>query len=295
MNIKLAAVRSMRIVLFSVAVAAACRNLQAEPEVHFRLVDGNLIVIPLNSGNGASFDFILDTGTDTTVIDPAVASRLSFVPEDRIEVVSLLGSRPVLRGFIPALSVGDSRVENLQVLLQKLPELRRLDSRIGGILGQNFLSHFNYILDYRRQVVRFESEDEVQEAIDGEHVAIEWKDDRMIVASEAQSRASASLRLVLDSGADSLVLLRKAAQTLDVPRESPSLQLVSGGQVEMQAGKVNVLMVGSAKLRQVAALLPDADPGVPIGDGLLPTILFRALYVNNHEGFVVFNPQFRKR
>jgi hypothetical protein len=295
MNIKLAAAKSIRIALIGVAVTAACRNLQAEPEVHFRLVDGNLIVIPLTSGNGGSFDFVLDTGTDTTVIDPAIASKLSFVPENQIEVVSLVGGHSVSRGFIPTLSVGHSRVGDLQVLLQKLPELRRLDSHIAGILGQNFLSHFNYILDYRRQVVRFESENEVQAAIGGEHVAIEWKDGRMIVASEGQSRASANLRLVLDSGADSLVLLRKASQTLDLPRQSPLLQIISGGQVEMQAGKVNVLIVGSEKLHQVTALLPDVDPGVPIGDGLLPTILFHALYVNSHDGFVVLNPRTGKK
>jgi hypothetical protein len=31
-----------------------------------------------------------------------------------------------------------------------------------------------------------------------------------------------------------------------------------------------------------------------MGDGLLPTILFRAVYVNNRDGFVVFNPRTRK-
>lgn len=295
MNFNLAAARSIRIALVGLVVTAACLNLLAESEIHFRLIDGNLIVVPLNTGNGISFDFVLDTGTDTTVIDQAIASRMSFVPEDRIEVVSLSGSHSVSRGSIPTLSVGPSRVNNVQVLLQELPELHRLDSHIAGILGQNFLSHFNYILDYRRQVVRFESANEVRDTIDGEHVAIESRDHRMVIASAAQSRASANLRLVLDSGADSLVLLHGASQTLNLPRQSPTVQLVPGGQVEMQAGRVSVLTVGSEKLHQVTAILPDADPGVPMGDGLLPTILFRTLYVNNHDGFVVFNPRIRKQ
>lgn len=295
MNVKLAVVRSIGIALFGLAAAAACRNLQAESELHFRLVDGNLIVITLNSGSGVGVDFVLDTGTDTTVIEPAIARKMSFVEADRIEVVSLSGSRAVLRGSIPRLSVGHSRVDDLQVLLQELPELRRLDPRIAGILGQNFLAHFNYILDYRRQVVRFESENEVRDTIDGERVAIESKDHRMVVASEAQSGASAGLRLVLDSGADSLVLFRAASQTLNVPRQSPSLQVVSGGEVKMQAGRVNLLTVGSDKLHEVTAILPDVDPVAALCDGLLPTILFRALYVNNHDNYVVFNPRTRKK
>jgi predicted aspartyl protease len=294
MDINLSLLRLIRVALIGLVAIVAYRNLHAESDVHFRLIDGNLIVIALNSDSGATFDFVLDTGTDTTVIDPSIASRLRFVPEDRIEVVSLSGKHSASRGSIPTLSVGPSRVNNVRVLLQELTGLRRLDSHIAGILGQGFLSHFNYLVDYRRQVVRFEAENEVLDTIDGEHVEIESRDHRMVVASRAQSRASANLRLVLDSGADSLVLLHAASQTLNLPRQSPSLQLVAGGQVKMQAGRVNVLTVGSEKLRQITAILPEVDPGVPMGDGLLPTILFHAVYVNNRDGFVVFNPRTRK-
>jgi predicted aspartyl protease len=294
MNTKYAAVRSLRIALIGLTVTTGCRYLQAESEVHFRLVDGNLIVVTLNSGSGDTFDFVLDTGADTTVIDPKIASRAGFVPKDRIEVVSFSGGHSVFRGSIPTLSLGRSRVDDVPVLLQELPELRQLDSRIAGILGQNFLSHFNYVLDYRKQVIRFEAENEVGDTIDGEHVAIESKNQRMIVASEAQSRSHANLRLVLDSGADSLVLLRTASQSLNLTRRSPSLQVVSGGQVQMQMGTVNALTVGSEKLHGISAMLPAGDPGVPMGDGLLPTILFRSVYVNNRDGFVVFNPRTRK-
>ena len=294
MNFKRVTVTSIRIALLCVVIASGGRILRAQSEIHFRLIDGNLIVIALNSG-GSSFDFLLDTGADTTVIDPAIAPRLSFVPADQVEVVSLSGSRSDLRGAIPTLTVGNAKVDNLNVLVQELPEFRKLDAHIVGILGQNFLSHFNYILDYRRQLVRFESENEVQDTIDGEHVAIESRDQRMIVASHAQSRGNASLHLVLDSGAGSLVLMRTASQVLNPPREATLSQLVSGGEVEMKSGRVNQLTVGTEKLRQVAALMPDFDPGISMGDGLLPTILFRSLYVNNHDGFVVFNPRIRRR
>lgn len=101
MNIQLAVVRSIRIALIGMAFIAGCWNLQAESEVHFRLVDGNLIVITLNSGGRGSFDFVLDTGTDTTVIEPAIAASVSFVPQDMIDVVSLSGRHSVSRGSIP--------------------------------------------------------------------------------------------------------------------------------------------------------------------------------------------------
>jgi hypothetical protein len=294
MRINLAAVRFIGIALVGFVLAAAIRTLEAESDLRFRLIDGTLIVISLTSDRGENFDFVLDTGTDTTVVDPEIAPRLLFVPKDQIEVVSLASRHAVLRGTVPALWAGSGKVENVQVLLQDLHQLRGLDARIAGILGQNFLSHFNYLIDYRRRVVRFEVGDDVRNTIDGDEVAIQSKEDRILIASEAQSHASAQLSLVLDSGADSLVLLRTASQRLNLPRRTPLLQVVSGGQVEMPAGTVPMLTVGSEKFREITAILPESEPGVQMGDGLLPTTLFRALYVNNREGFVVFNPRARK-
>ena len=294
MRNNLAAARFIGIALVGFVLAAASRRLEAESDLRFRLIDGTLIVISLTSDRGENFDFVLDTGTDTTVVDPEIAARLLFVPKDQIEVVSLASRHAVLRGTIPALWAGSGKVENVQVLLQDLHQLRGLDARIAGILGQNFLAHFNYLIDYRRRVVRFEVGDDVRNTIDGDEVAIQSQEDRILIASEAQSHASAQLSLVLDSGADSLVLLRTASQRLNLPRRTPLLQVVSGGQVEMPAGTVPMLTVGSEKFREITAILPESEPGVQMGDGLLPTTLFRALYVNNREGFVVFNPRARK-
>jgi len=39
-----------------------------------------------------------------------------------------------------------------------------------------------------------------------------------------------------------------------------------------------------------AALIPKVDPESQIEDGLLPTMLFHSIYINNKEGYVVLNP-----
>jgi hypothetical protein len=44
----------------------------------------------------------------------------------------------------------------------------------------------------------------------------------------------------------------------------------------------------------LTAALPATEPAERIGDGLLPTALFQTLYVNNRDGFVVFNPRMKK-
>ena len=46
------------------------------------------------------------------------------------------------------------------MLVQDLSQLRKMDSLIVGILGEDFLSGFNYLLDYDKHVVCFEKDSE---------------------------------------------------------------------------------------------------------------------------------------
>jgi predicted aspartyl protease len=285
---------TLGIVLVSLAFAFNCRNLEAQTELHFRLVHNNLIVISLKSGQEGPYDFILDTGADTTVVDPAIAPKLGFVPVDRIRQSTLVGVQSVDRGSIASLSAGSEHVDHLLVLVQDLSGLRKIDSHIMGIAGQNFLTHFNYLLDYRKHLIRLEASSEIRDAIDGDHVPVDARENRMLVTSEAQSCNHAGLRLMLDSGAETVVLLHQASQALQLPREQDAMVLTSAGQTSLQVGRIHTLTVGSELFRDVVATVPAVDPAERIGDGLLPTSLFETLYVNNLESFVVFNPHIKK-
>jgi hypothetical protein len=53
--------------------------------------------------------------------------------------------------------------------------------------------------------------------------------------------------------------------------------------------------LGWERFHDIAEVVSGADPVESIGDGLLPRILFEALYVNNRDGFVVFNPRVWKK
>jgi hypothetical protein len=170
-----------------------------------------------------------------------------------------------------------------------------LDPEIQGIAGQDFLSHFNYLIDYPRRMIRFELADEIGDAIEGDRVPVEVVDNKMIVASEAQSYRAVKLRLRLDSGTNSVVVMRTASQALKLPTHQNGVAATSGGQVGMQVGRLDRLKVGSQRFQDIPVALSSLDSIDRYGDGLLPTALFHVLYVNNRESFVVFNPKARKK
>jgi predicted aspartyl protease len=282
---------AIKIATFYFIVAATCHTIQAQSEVRFRTVHGTLAVVAVMANQQGPFDFILDTGADTTIVDPCLASKLSLVSLSRAQQTTLAGVQSLTVSSLATLAAGPAHVENLPVLVQDLNELRKMDSHIQGIAGQDFLSHFNYLLDYQRHSIRFEAAREIRDAVEGDPVPLERGGNRMIVASEAQSVNRAKLRLLLDSGANTLVLLPAASNALTLSVQEGGIEATSSGNVGLRMGRIHTLIVGSQQLHEIAVALTATAPAEQIGDGLLPTTLFRSLYVNNRDGFIVLNPR----
>jgi len=284
----------IRIALFYCTATAACHTVCAQPEVRFRQVSNTLIVVSMTVSDQGPFQFVLDTGADITILDPSLAAQLSLARLGHAQQTTLAGARNLGVASLPALAVGSARVQNLPVMIQDLAELRKMDPQIQGIAGQDFLSHFNYLLDYRRHSIRIELGTEIEDAVDGDRVATETGGHRMILAAPAQSVGRADLHLMLDSGANSVVLTGAASRQIALPVQGGGLEATTSGQVRMQVGRLRTLSLGSQQLHDVQVAVAPFDADERIGDGLLPAALFQELYVNNREGFVVPNPHAKK-
>jgi hypothetical protein len=205
-----------------------------------------------------------------------------------------VGKQVLVRSSLRRIALGSAAVPDLEVLVQDMPELRKLDPHLRGILGQNFLSHFNYVLDYHRRLLRLESQDELRDSAIGERVPLDSTGGRMVVQPGMPSLGIVKAHLLLDSGSTDLVLFRKMEQlTALLPSRSFSLVNSQSDSREVTVLRINALTIGDQHFRDIKlALLRPGAGEPPSEDGLLPTILFRALYVNNREGFVIFNPRF---
>ena len=53
-----------------------------------RIVQGALIVIPAKVNEAGPFDFMVDTGSQTVVIDPSLASELHLKPQGTVGLVA---------------------------------------------------------------------------------------------------------------------------------------------------------------------------------------------------------------
>ncbi|MDX1981347.1 MAG: retroviral-like aspartic protease family protein [Bryobacteraceae bacterium] len=217
------------------------------------------------------FRFLIDTGAQSTVIDPAVAGQLALRPSYRVEVVSVNGSMLAPAAEVTSVSVDGVTAKDVEVLWYGLAQVRSAIAGVDGVLGQNFLSLTPHLLDFRKRTVRLGGAE-----MAGERVPIEFVDGRPVVTVDG-------LRLALDSGAHNTMLFREVGCW----RGDGTVAVIttSTGASQARVGRIKQLRVGSVALRDVPAGLMAANAGI---DGILALNVFEAVYINPAGGYAVF-------
>lgn len=259
--------------------------------VNFTLRRGHLIVIPVTLNGAGPYDFLLDTGASTTLVTPEFARQLRLRPLDRIELVTVAGSQILVRSQVERVTVGQHSATDVEVLISELREVRAVAGNLCGVLGQNFLAQFNYLIDYRAQQLTFEEGTELETRFCGTQAPLTAQEGRLLVSLPVKQQ---TWRLLLDSGIGTLLLFARRELTLDWAPTAGEPQLLSTdfGRRTVLQQRVRSLQLGPVKF----ADLPVTVAAGPVGDGrvengLLPTSLFQRVYFNQRRGYVILNPQ----
>jgi predicted aspartyl protease len=268
----------------------------ASTPVRFKQVQ-NLIITSVTVNGIGPFDFIFDTGASATVIDGDLARQLSLSPVDNSLMRTVTGLTNLARYRLDSLTLGSRSARNVIVPCAELREIHAVNSKIRGVLGQDFLSGFNYILDYRAQCIEFEEGDEFSNALRGTRLPVERDRGRVLIITQPSSPQKQASKLVMDSGASSVVVFKTASRNADLEIELDlnaefNASTVTGTQT-ISTGWLRKLQIGNEKFSGLPVRVIDdraAAEGRP-ENGLLPTRLFRSIYFNNTQNFVILNPR----
>jgi hypothetical protein len=102
------------------------------------LQDGYLMVIPAMINGIGPFNFLLDTGTTQTVIDPDLARQLQTPTIGDVAITTVLHMRQDKLVQLRDVSLGHSSVAGLGAVVDKLARQKILAPGIRGVLGENF-------------------------------------------------------------------------------------------------------------------------------------------------------------
>jgi predicted aspartyl protease len=162
-----------------------------------------------------------------------------------------------------------------------------LDDRLSGLLGQDFLSQFDYTLDYRASRLSWHDQGQVE---NGVRLVLEPSNGRFLVQLPQDERCGCTVRLVPDSGANGVVLFAgRQTDRLRVDASVTPMRVSTlTGDGTARTVIVRALLVGRATLTDVPAarvVLPEGT--TEDGDGLLPLSLFARVSFHHHEGYMI--------
>jgi hypothetical protein len=202
-----------------------------------RLVQSSLIIVPVEINHSGPYDFLVDTGAQITTVDSSLAVNLGLKAQGTTGIGGVATYARYAFANLDLLQAGTHIVPNSLVVIQDLTQLKEADPHIRGILGDNFLEHFDILIDNRLHLLCLDDSHALALAVRGEHVALVeprgTQDDLpftrpMIVSARLSAAQGSPVLLRLDSGSNAPVLYETCPQIRNMSRTFVLRRVVNG-------------------------------------------------------------------
>jgi|SRR5215470_10115803 len=256
----------LSIVLLFTCVPVWARSNGNPDVLPFKIYGTQLIVVQGSIGPLEKRNLIIDTGAYPTVIDSAIAQKLSLAGH-REELDAIDQTLPALAVTVPSIEVGPVRAMNVQGLVQDLSEVsRRIGVRIDALVGLDVLSLSSFVIDYSAKKISFGPIDPLPSS-----VPFVMTKGKLCVDLQAGENP---LRLLVASSAEGIVLLRSHVPW--IPQSDRARAFASlGGSMVMKEVRLDALQIGETLLNTNPVYLSTRDTRIHSFDGFLSTALFQ--------------------
>lgn len=277
---------------------AAAAQTTDTTSVPLRLV-GGLPVVPVMLNGKGPYDFILDTGTNITYVQSQLLAQLSIPLGEEVLIHTATGISRPRKTTAESIGVGGLTVLQIEVDALDPSQLSKDHQRLSGILGENFLKHFDILLDNEKKALVLDRTSRLADSFHGEQLPFSRfgsfdagpTPDRIIVELKLPSYREQPLRCVVDSGANSTILYPETNKVRHTQLFSQlsELHTLNGNRCVME--KSLMVMGGSS--------LPDTDVlacqnmtrETSDSDCLVPTYLFKEILISHTNSYIILNPR----
>jgi len=270
----------------------------------FKIANDYLIIVPVTINGSGPYDFVLDTGSNNTMLDQKLADELALPHGSERISVGVMGSVTMSAVYANSLSIAGATVAGKDLFLFTSADAKGLPRKVRGVLGEDFLQNFDVLLDYRHQVLQLESGlGTLAATLTGEHLPVQLSGTlqgkstfrRLIVIGRIQELGDNSpLSLVLDSGVNSLILFRKHLVLGASQHMFEGAAFNSSGLAAMETRTIRKLALGKDEVNDLTVIAHTGQPESDT-DGLIPTSLFHSIFISHRGRFVILNPSLPKK
>jgi hypothetical protein len=292
------------------ALSGTIAPVQAKPHcpgnvtsLRFHPGHGSQIIAPVMINRTGPYNFLVDTGAQVTIIDRSLADSLHLGLQGTAQIVGIGFHAAASFAQTDSLELGSQTVAGLRVIVRSAAYPKGAGLEVRGILGGDFLSHFDVLIDNAHQLLCLDDTGALRPEMKGNQIGLEKLDDQPTdslipqppVLAVHLSGLRASQRLLLDSGAN--VALLYGGEGLLPVGASGSAPLrgsgAGGGNRNFVALAAQDLRIGAFTFHQVSFLAlregkSDLRPGA--ADGVLTTGIFRRVFISYVSRFVILEP-----
>lgn len=271
--------------------------------LRFRLVNRSQMVVAISVDHSGPYNFLLDTGTEVTMIDPSLADDLRLKTHGTAVVAGVGLHAAASFSQLDQLAAGTHTVANQKVLVFDLHKLQSANLKIVGILGEDFLEHFDMLIDNAYGLLCLDDSGTMRAAVKGIRVPLlapaPTADGvplpNSLVIAVRLSDGIRPVRLELDSGANAPFLYDVSQyMALGLVRGKPwHGSGVDATQRAYSALPLQDVKIGSLELPRVLFVTligTQKNSRAAEFDGLLSARLFRHVFICHTDHFVVLDP-----
>jgi hypothetical protein len=300
-----------RLLLCVTLAASTFATLQSQAQcpgnihsLHAEFVQRSQILVPVRINGSGPWDFLVDTGNLITMVDPALAAELALQPKTSIGVVAVTQAQRAAIQVVDNISVEEHSIQQPLLITHELSQLQTSNPHIRGILGQNFLAHFDLLIDYHHKLFCLDETGQLQQSLTGEHLPLveprtretDFPFAQPLVIQVRLAGSSRQTLLRLDSGANMPLLYDGDQDSPSWIQKQPSLTGRGVGNSNQAFISISpqLIRLGSLALSQVTFIAPlkNAHPGrTPGEDGLLPTSLLQRIFISYNNRYIIVSPK----
>jgi hypothetical protein len=290
-----------------VLAATIVPALPAEPHcpgnvasVPLHVTNRHQMIVAVSVNHSGPYNFLLDTGTQITMMDPSLAAELHLDTQGSAVVAGVGFHAAASFAQVDLLEAGSHALAHQKVLVFDIQNPQSADLHFRGILGEDFLGQFDILIDNDHNLLCLDDSARMRAGVKGPHIALlaapETSDGQpsfsSLIISARLSDGMRPVRLNLDSGTNVAFLFDTSEY---VAPGSP--RSAGGGLNGVQRSFLTLppqdLKIGPVKFANVSfSTFADAQKHSRTSayDGLLTLGIFRRVFICHGDHFAVFEP-----
>jgi len=220
--------------------------------------EGDRMTVAVSVGGKGPYRFLVDTGSERTVISRQLAERLDLESGRDAMLHSVVGARGVNTVFIPRLQVSGNTISVVDA-----PALEAGNIGADGMLGIDSLRSQRVLFDFKTKTMSITPSSRPMEKLDGDTIVVRARTRHgRLVFTEARIDGQA-VTVIVDTGSQvtigNLALQRSLMKRKiwNVPN-AVTIETVTGETLSARVATLNELELGSVNIEDLSVAFADA-------------------------------------